>query len=262
MNQTRLDTTKFSPDISGIVSSHSSPFLRSGSEIQLIFNDGVYTIDAISPSNLTTDLMTYGHVLELFFTTSPAEFENIFFTSNKPLETPELYSYGKFDDILIRSQLDAQDPLRAMAFDLKTRAVLTIRKSMHNYREHLWYEIKEKHGIYQSFEREYYDMLRSAFLKYSLQARIGNMRGIFCAYHNTQKLFGFEFISLDDMERDLFGSQELANAMFRFSMESLNMILLHIVKIFPGQNTKILFSRPSNNVSFSIIFPNLFIFRI
>lgn len=39
-------------------------------------------------------------------------------------------------------------------------------------------------------------MTRSAFLKYSMQVRIGNMDGIFVAYHNTARIFGFQYISL------------------------------------------------------------------
>ena len=44
--------------------------------------------------------------------------------------------------------------------------------------------------------RRFYDMTRSAFLKYSMQVRIGNMDGIFVAYHNTARIFGFQYISL------------------------------------------------------------------
>lgn len=42
----------------------------------------------------------------------------------------------------------------------------------------------------------FYDMSRSAFLKYSMQVRIGDMDGIFVAYHNTARIFGFQYISL------------------------------------------------------------------
>lgn len=33
-------------------------------------------------------------------------------------------------------------------------------------------------------------------LKYSMQVRIGMMDGIFLAYHNTKRLFGFQYIPL------------------------------------------------------------------
>lgn len=56
----------------------------------------------------------------------------------------------------------------------------------------------------------YYDLVRSGMLKYrcvalrtgnvadhpSLQARIGNMDGIFVAYHNTRRMFGFQYLPL------------------------------------------------------------------
>jgi len=58
------------------------------------------------------------------------------------------------------------------------------------------YDIHQERGFYHSFEREYYDMVRSAMLKYSMQVRIGKMDGIFVAYHNTARLFGFQYLPL------------------------------------------------------------------
>lgn len=205
-------------------------------------------MDQISASNEITDLMTYGHVLELFLTSTPDEFTRIF-QGNKQLDSPEHYSYGKFGDMVIRSQLDAQDPVKSMAFDLKTRAVLPIRKSIHDYKNHRWYEINKLSGVYESFEREYYDMLRSAFLKYSMQARLGNMQGIFVAYHNTRKMFGFEFVSLKEMEEGLFGNQEFAEIMFSLSMKIANTLLSRVVEAFPHQDSVIFVARPRSNVS-------------
>ena len=49
--------------------------------------------------------------------------------------------------------------------------------------------------MFDSYEREFYDMARSAFMKYNLQVRIGCMKGIFVAYHSTKEIFGFEFLS-------------------------------------------------------------------
>jgi hypothetical protein len=50
-------------------------------------------------------------------------------------------------------------------------------------------------GAHFVFHR-FYDMSRAAFLKYSMQVRIGDMDGIFVAYHNTARIFGFQYISL------------------------------------------------------------------
>ncbi|KAG5220919.1 mitochondrial protein Pet127-domain-containing protein [Salix suchowensis] len=57
-----------------------------------------------------------------------------------------------------------------------------------NYEENSGYLIRTLQGPLESFEREYYDLIRSAFLKYSFQARIGNMDGVLVAYHNTARL--------------------------------------------------------------------------
>ena len=48
--------------------------------------------------------------------------------------------------------------------------------------------------------------MRAAFLKYSFQARIGNMDGIFVAYHNTARIFGFQYLPLEEMDERLYGA--------------------------------------------------------
>ena len=66
-------------------------------------------------------------------------------------------------------------------------------------------------GSMNSYEREFYDMIRSAFLKYSFQVRIGHMNGIFVAYHNTEEIFGFEYVSIQEIDQNLFGSHSLGD---------------------------------------------------
>lgn len=67
----------------------------------------------------------------------------------------------------MRSQLDCHDPwLPRRTFDLKTRAVLPVRMDVANYSRYRDYRLVKSHGLYCSFEREYYDMCRSALLKY------------------------------------------------------------------------------------------------
>lgn len=73
-------------------------------------------------------------------------------------------------------------------FDLKTRATHAIRNSFRQgpkdmdpkdrYKAFVHYKIDRQQGLFNSFEREMYDMIRSAFIKYSLQLRIGR-----CADH-------------------------------------------------------------------------------
>lgn len=68
----------------------------------------------------------------------------------------------------MRSQLDCQDTRLpgTGVFDIKTRACVPTRLDVLNYEEHAGYLIKKQHGLFESFEREYYDLIRSAFLKY------------------------------------------------------------------------------------------------
>jgi len=108
---------------------------------------------------------------------------------------------------------------------------LPIRRDIINYRLHSGYRLDRLSGFTNSFEREYYDMARSAcnvllpvfsssfvcfyifyllfilfvVMKYNLQVRIGCMGGIFVAYHNTKEMFGFEYLSKEDLDQCLFG---------------------------------------------------------
>lgn len=50
-------------------------------------------------------------------------------------------------------------------------------------------------------------MIRGAFLKYYYQMKIGDMDGAFIGYHNTKKMFGFEYVKLSTMEKILFGTK-------------------------------------------------------
>ena len=87
----------------------------------------------------------------------------------------------------MRSQLDCQDNRLpgTGVFDIKTRACISLRMDILNYevppapyfmdelcanrwvtQENSGYLIRSQHGYLESFEREYYDLIRSAFLKY------------------------------------------------------------------------------------------------
>ena len=96
-------------------------------------------------------------------------------------------------------------------FEVKTRAVCVMRYEIESYIDFLDYEITKKRGNHSSFEREYYDLVRGGFLKYIMQCKIGRMDGAFVAYHNTQKIFGFEYIKLKEMEERVFGCQEFSD---------------------------------------------------
>lgn len=163
----------------------------------------------------------------------------------------------QFQDILLRSQLDAHDPsVPRSTFDLKTRATLAIRKDIKMASSNTWYEITDKLGKIESFEREYYDMLRASFLKYSLQVRIGNMGGIFVAYHNIDTVFGFEYISLEEMEEKMFGSEVMGEQVFSLSTQILNLLLKKVVEEFPEQDSQVMVSKPKRGTFTMYIQPS------
>lgn len=98
-----------------------------------------------------------------------------------------LISVMQTKNFVMRSQLDCQDPRLpgTGVFDIKTRACISLRMDILNYevppaacfiwalcancwltQENSGYLIRSQHGFLESFEREYYDLIRSAFLKY------------------------------------------------------------------------------------------------
>ena len=144
----------------------------------------------------------------------------------------EAYRFVKAGSLVLRSQLDCYDdavPGPKKVFDLKTRAVLPIRLDVENHADYLGYTIERKLGVYSSFEREWYDMARAAFLKYSFQCRIGDMGGILVGYHNTVQLFGFQYISLDEMDTAVYGSPQLAQAVYEQGVRLLEEALHRVV---------------------------------
>jgi hypothetical protein len=104
--------------------------------------------------------------------------------------------------------------------------------------------------MYESFEREYFDMLKTACLKYCLQARIGNMDGIFVAYHNTAEMFGFEYVPLEQMEEDVFGNRVMAPQQFEISLTLVEKVLERVKYYFEKQNVQLLITAPSKNKLF------------
>ncbi|KAF9572914.1 hypothetical protein EC968_009220 [Mortierella alpina] len=219
---------------------------RSPTTIQLVHKgDGVYAIDSDKTYDSSTVLMQLGKSMEKMLTSTPEEFarfrkENSWKVTKTEREQPEAFNYISVDSFLLRSQLDCEDPrLPGKTFDLKTRAAVAIRLDVHNYELNQGYQLSKAHGYLESFEREYYDMMRSAFLKYSLQVRIGQMDGIFVAFHNTARIFGFQYISLDEMDSRLFGTSVMGDECFRNQLRLLNRTLDEITKKYPKQDLKI-----------------------
>lgn len=144
----------------------------------------------------------------------------------------------------MRSQLDAHDPRLPGAgiFDLKTRAVVSIRMNHKEYEQGLGYQLRYAQGEWESFEREFYDMTRATMLKYSLQVRMGRMDGIFVAYHNIERIFGFQYLSLAEMDQVLHGQSDtcLGDQEFKMSIGLMEEIMNRATEKFPetvGANT-------------------------
>jgi hypothetical protein len=64
---------------------------------------------------------------------------------------------------------------------------------------------------------------------------MGNMDGVFVAYHNTARLFGFQYISLDEMDERLFGAAGRGGIVFNKCVSVLETVLSEIILPFPAQ---------------------------
>ena len=203
-----------------------------------------YAIDADKEFDGANVLMLLGRSMEKLMTLPTSEFERYRKDKSDGISEvernkPEAYHYSSLGDFLLRSQLDAQDdrlPGTGM-FDIKTRAVLPIRMRSGDHEPMTGYEISQAQGQYESYEREYYDMMRGTALKYSLQARMGHMDGIFVAYHNVKRIFGFQYISMSELDRALHGTPDttLGDREFNLSIGLLNEILNKVTEKFPDQ---------------------------
>ncbi|EXJ79727.1 hypothetical protein A1O3_08010 [Capronia epimyces CBS 606.96] len=221
---------------------------RGPTAIFLRYKDGVYAVDADKEFDSANILMSLGRSMEKLLTLDKDDYERYRKTHDAQKDTqmhstePEAYHYSELGKFLLRSQLDAHDPRLPGTgmFDLKTRAVAAVRMMVHKHETGAGYQIKERFGTWESFEREYYDMMRSAFLKYSLQVRMGRMDGIFVAYHNTERLFGFQYIPLPELDLALHGQtdQTLGNREFRLSFKLLTDIFDQATARFPDQSLR------------------------
>lgn len=229
----------------------------------LRWKDGHYAIDADKEFLGANILMMLGKSMEKLFTLSKDDFEK--YRKSNPdqippeeRDAPESYHYSTVGDFLMRSQLDAHDPRLPGTgmFDLKTRAVVAVRMHTQDYEKGMDYEIKTRHGAWESYEREYFDMIRAAFLKYSLQVRMGRMDGVFVAFHNTQRIFGFQYISCAEMDAALHGQWDLAlgDQEFKLSLNLLNKVLDRATKKYPEQSLRIHFETREAQTPFMYIF--------
>lgn len=216
----------------------------------LRWKNGTYAIDADKEHDHANVLMLLGKSMELLLTLPKSEFER--YRKSDPRKVtedqrtaPESYQYTTMRDFLMRSQLDAYDPRLPGngAFDLKTRAVVSVRMAADDHEPMTGYELYTQQGRWCSYEKEYYDMMRSTMLKYMLQARMGRMNGIFVAYHNVERMFGFQYLPIADMDRGLHGQTDpsLGDQEFRASLDMLNEVLNAATAKFPEQSLRVHF---------------------
>jgi len=237
---------------------------QSPSSVFLRYQNGRYAIDGDKSHDTGSVLSLVGKSLEKLFTLPKDDFER--YRKSKPGDLPkemssddQAFHYTVLDKILVRSQLDAYDsrlPGSGM-FDIKTRAVLPVRMDKGSRGGVLRsYQIKERLGTFESFEREYFDMIRATMLKYSLQVRLGRMDGLFVAYHNIERIFGFQYVSLEDMDLSLHGQTDptLGDQELNASMKILGSVLDHVAQRFPEQSVRLHFETRSKTVPFMYIF--------
>ena len=61
------------------------------------------------------------------------------------------------------------------------------------------------------------------------------MDGVFVAYHNTARLFGFQYIPLAEMEARLYGDSRAGDRVFEKCLRLLEILYGEIVSQFPEQ---------------------------
>jgi hypothetical protein len=76
-----------------------------------------------------------------------------------------------------------------------------------------------------------------------MQVRIGNMDGVLVAYHNTAKLFGFQYISLEEMDLALFGAKDVGWPVFDKSVALMEAICDEVAKTWPEKSIRLLIDK-------------------
>jgi len=247
-----LDDNGFIPSITKPASVHLIPLGK-----------GIWGID-INNGNVIqqhTTLMELGHSMERMLTMEEDEFNQKILKVNNPngpVTLPESYVFSKFKSLMYRSQIDCYSDIVGGTFDLKTRATHSIRMNSHDIPNHVGYQLRKISGEYSSYEREYYDLIKSGAIKYNFQAKIGSMAGIFVAYHNTKRIFGAEYIPVEELDRSVFWGKDMADKTFRIINNVLDDILNILVDTFdPNFTYRVTFSGGKSHRSLGIFVEKL-----
>ncbi|CAG9327408.1 unnamed protein product [Blepharisma stoltei] len=209
-------------------------------------SDNQYAIDSDKgPLPASNWILTIGGVImETMFTTEKNLFTKVFDPKatlseedkNALKDVSRSYRFRQFGNILIRSQIDTEsidEQGNPFVFEIKTRASAPIRYDVENYNLYTDYLINSRSGYVNSYEREYFDLLRSIILKYLFQIKLGRMDGALIAYHNTKEIFGFEYISVSELEKRVFGNSGKADEVMKICLYILQDILDDAVKLYP-----------------------------
>jgi len=93
----------------------------------------------------------------------------------------------------------------------------------------------------------------------SFQIRIGNMDGAIVAYHNTARLFGFQYIPLDEIDTCLFGGKGRGDRVFQKCVGLLEEVADEITGVFPDQVRRIVLALYSYFVGFNERYGHFFL---
>jgi len=188
----------------------------------------------LEASNLI--FLKMGGYIEHMITQNQQDFNRKFLLKNKPYRLPtdkarpEYHSFLKAGKMVLRSQIDAgiMDNKIIKKIEVKTRAITPQRYDAINYDQYFDYKLFKDIGLYESYEREYYDLIRGSFNKYLHQMTIGGMAGVIVAYHNTKEVFGFEYFDRWHLEKRVYGSQEFAGVCFRAELALMQEVFDYI----------------------------------
>jgi hypothetical protein len=226
-------------------------FQRKPTVVKLTKHNDFYSI---SSSKIFEDknefiLLKMGKYMEKLLTSNDESFQKKYMKRNENNKVEinqeeDYFNFVGFDKFLLRSQIDCGTTIKdaetgldkKIVFEIKTRACSPIRYDVHNYLDYIDYEITKIKGPHSSYEREYYDLIRGAFLKYLFQMKIGGMDGAFIAYHNTQKIYGFEYVKLKEIEERIFGNCLYSDIIFKSSLKLIQESFSEIIKNYPNKD--------------------------
>lgn len=208
---------------------------------------GIYAIDGDKgPIDENAQILLMGGiVLEGLFTTEPTIFARLCDLTKEisPMDKEVIeassrsFRFRKIGNLIVRSQIDCEaldEEGNPFVFEIKTRATAPIRYDLNNYFKYLDYKLTKRNGLHSSYEREYFDLIRSILLKYFFQIKIGKMDGAFIAHHNTDEIFGYEYVKIDEIEKRLFGCAEISEQVLKICLAMFQDILDDVTSKYPN----------------------------